>query len=104
MLSVCQMMRASTARIELFLLHCTIGWKSSTNHSMQVKKQKNKNKKTLLQGTVIYLLTHFHSFRLDTSSQVARAAEQSCDPLLRCLAARLLTGWTALQPLEKDLL
>lgn len=39
MLSVCQMMRASTARIELFLLHCTIGWKSSTNHSMQVKKK-----------------------------------------------------------------
>lgn len=77
-------------------------WMEELNQPLHAGKKKNK--KTLLQGTVIYLLTHFHSFCLDTSSQVARAAEQTCDPLLRCLAARLLTGWTALQPLEKDLL
>lgn len=49
MLSFCQMRRASTAPTEPFLLHCMIGWKNSTNHSMQVNTPKNYNNKTNVQ-------------------------------------------------------
>lgn len=81
-------------------------WMEELNQPLHAGKKTKNNIKihVHLKGTVIYLLTDFHYFCLDTSSQVVRAADQTCDPLLLRLAARLLTDWTALQPSEKDLL